>query len=162
MQCHSQMVVKYFETKFDLRCLHAVRLWSSEDCFWYHDHTRDTSASTRYTEYPGLFTSVTLIVKGHVHNPDNTATLRGAGRKELEFSQWFCWRLNSSGMWFCVIGWVVLFISAHYSALNFRVIHCDCMEHWALLTLHRSITSENAWFFRSRFVECGSEINCTS
>jgi len=126
------MVVKYFETKFRLRYLQTVRMWNSEDCFWYDDHTRDISVSAHYTEYPGNFTSVTLIIKGNVRNPDNTATLGGAGRKELAFLQWFCWRLKSSGMWCCVTGWVVLFISAHYSALNFRV----------------------------RFVECGSEINC--
>jgi hypothetical protein len=141
------------------RCLQTVWMPSSEDCFWYHDRTRDISACAHYTECPGLFTSVTLTVKGNIHTPDNMATLRGADWKEMAFSQWFCWRLNSSGMWCCVTGWVVLFISANYSAWNFRVRHCDYMEHWALLTLHHSITSKKAWIFRSRFVEYGSEIN---
>ena len=132
---------------------------SSEDCFWYHDRTIDISASVHYTEYPGFFKSVTLTIKGNIHTPDIMDTLQGAGQRDLTFSQWFCWRLKSSGMWCCVTGWVVPFISAHYSDLNFRVSHCDCMGHWALPTLHHSITSEKAWIFRSRFVEYGSEIN---
>ena len=119
------------------RCLQTVQMPSSEDCFWYHDCTWDISASAHWTEYSGLFTSVTLTIKGNIHTPDNMATFRGTGRKELAFLQWLCWRPKSCGMW--CWGWVVPFISAHYNALNFRDSHCDCMEHWALLTLQRHI-----------------------
>ena len=127
---------------------------------------------------------MTLTIKSNAYTPDNMDTLWGADWRDLTFWEWFGWRLKSSGMWCCVTGWVVLFIlwccvtgwvvlfilwccvtgwvvlfiSANYSAWNFRVSQCDCMEHWALLTLHPSITSEKAWIFRSRFVEYGSEI----
>jgi hypothetical protein len=77
----------------------------------------------------------------------------------LGFSQWCCWRLKSSAMCCCVTEWVVCFISADYSALNFRVRHCDPVKHWQLLSLHHSITSQKTWILRSRFVEHGSEIN---
>jgi len=43
--------------------------------------------------------------------------------QDLWFSQCCCWRSNSSGIWHCVIQWVLPDFQKDHSVLTFRVKH---------------------------------------
>jgi len=41
----------------------------------------------------------------------------------FSFSQRFCWGLSSSGIWHCVLGWVVRDVSKDHTGFILRVKH---------------------------------------
>lgn len=64
------------------------------------------------------------------HGPQNKVWFHHNTKRDLRLSQWRCWRHKSSGMWCCILQWVVSNIWKHHVPSCSRVKQCKKPGSW--------------------------------